>query len=194
MKVIGINGSARKDGNTAIIIKKIFDELNKENIETELIQLSGQNLQGCIGCGGCFKSKDKKCVFKNDIVNECIEKMMEADGIILGSPVYFADVTANMKALLERIGMVSKANNNLLKHKIGSSVVAVRRGGAIHAFDTLNYFLHYNQMYSVGGTYWNMVYGKEVGEVLNDREGMENMKSIGENMVWILNKIDSNRS
>lgn len=190
MKVIAINGSARKDGNTAIIIEKIFDELKKENIETELIQLSGNNIQGCIGCGGCFKNKDNKCVFKNDIVNECIEKMIEADGIILGSPVYFADVTANMKALLERIGMVSIANESPFKHKAGSAVIAVRRGGAIHAFDTINYFLHCTQMYSVGGTYWNMVYGKEIGEVLNDEEGMENMKSIGENMAWILNKIN----
>jgi|GEM_PF-3228678 len=126
------------------------------------IKLSGNNVQGCIGCGGCFKSKDKKCVFKNDIVNECIKKMIETDGIILGSPVYFADISANMKALLERIGMVSKANDNLFKYKAGSAVITVRRGGAIHAFDTLNYFLHSTQMYSVGGTYWNMVYGNWV--------------------------------
>lgn len=190
MKVIGINGSARKDGNTAIIIEKVFDELKKETIETELIQLSRENIQGCIGCGGCFKNKDKKCILKNDIVNQCIEKMLEADGIILGSPVYFADVTANMKALLERIGMVSIANGNLFKHKVGAAVVAVRRGGDMHAFDTMNYFLHCTQMYSVGGTYWNMVRGKEIGEVLNDEEGMENMKSIGENMAWILDKIN----
>lgn len=189
MKVIGINGSARKDGNTSIIINQIFKELNNNGIETELIQLSGENIQGCIGCGGCFKNKDNKCVFKNDIVNECIKKMSEADGIILGSPVYFADVTSNMKALLERIGMVSGANGDLLKHKIGTSVVAVRRGAATRAFDTMNYFLHCTQMYLVGASYWNMVYGKEIGEVTNDVEGMENMKSIGENMTWILNKL-----
>ncbi|SMC21902.1 Multimeric flavodoxin WrbA [Clostridium acidisoli DSM 12555] len=189
MKVIGINGSARKDGNTSIIINQIFKELNNNGIETELIQLSGENIQGCIGCGGCFKNKDNKCVFKNDIVNECIKKMSEADGIILGSPVYFADVTSNMKALLERIGMVSGANGDLIKHKIGTSVVAVRRGAATRAFDTMNYFLHCTQMYLVGASYWNMVYGKEIGEVTNDVEGMENMKSIGENMTWILNKL-----
>jgi multimeric flavodoxin WrbA len=189
MKVIGINGSARKNGNTSIIINQIFKELNNNGIETELIQLSGENIQGCIGCGGCFKNKDNKCVFKNDIVNECIKKMSEADGIILGSPVYFADVTSNMKALLERIGMVSGANGDLLKHKIGTSVVAVRRGAATRAFDTMNYFLHCTQMYLVGASYWNMVYGKEIGEVTNDVEGMENMKSIGENMTWILNKL-----
>lgn len=190
MKVIAINGSARKDGNTSIIIKAIFSELNKSGIETELIDLANTKINGCIGCGGCSKNKDNKCVFKNDIVNECIEKMIEADGIILGSPVYFADVSANMKALLERIGMVSKVNGNLFRHKIGSSVVAVRRGGATRAFDTMNYFLHCMEMYSVGGTYWNMVYGKEAGEALNDVEGMKNMESIGSNMAWILNKIN----
>lgn len=190
MKVIAINGSARKDGNTSIIINAIFSELKKSGIETELIDLSKERINGCTGCGSCFRNKDNKCVFKNDIVNECIEKMIEADGIILGSPVYFADVTANMKALLERIGMVSNANGSLFKHKAGAAVVAVRRGAATRAFDTMNYFLHCMQMYLVGGTYWNMVYGKEVGEVLNDAEGMENMESIGGNMAWLLNKIN----
>lgn len=190
MKVIAINGSARKDGNTSIIIEAIFSELKKSGIETELINLSNKKIDGCIGCGNCFKSKDNKCVFKDDGVNECIEKMIEADGIILGSPVYFADVTANMKALLERAGMVSKANEGIFKHKVGASVVAARRGGATRAFDTMNYFLHCMEMYLVGGTYWNMVYGKEVCEVLNDSEGMKNMESIGSNMAWLLNKIN----
>lgn len=189
MKVIGINGSARKDGNTAIIIGRVFDELKKKGIETEMIQLAGNNIQGCIGCGGCFKNQNNQCVFQNDIINKCIAKMIEADGIILGSPVYFGDVSANMKAFLERVGMVASANNALLKHKVGAAVVAVRRGGAIHAFNTMNYFLHYMQMYLVGGTYWNMVYGKEIGEVEKDAEGMQNMKSIGENMALLLEKI-----
>ncbi len=189
MKVIAINGSTKKDGNTSIIIEAIFSELKKSGVETEMINLANNKISGCVGCGNCFKSKDNKCIFKNDIVNECIEKMLEADGIILASPVYFADVTANMKALLERVGMVASANDNLFKHKVGASVVAVRRGAATRAFDTMNYFLHYNQMYLVGGTYWNMVYGKEAGEVLNDAEGMKNMESIGQNMTWLLNKI-----
>lgn len=190
MKVIAINGSTKKNGNTSIIIKAVFSELKKSDIETEMIDLDNNKISGCIGCGHCFKSKDNKCVFRNDIVNECIEKMAEADGIILASPVYFADVTANMKALLERVGMVSKANDNIFKHKIGASVVAVRRGAATRAFDTMNYFLHYNQMYLVGGTYWNMVYGEEAGEVFNDAEGMKNMESIGQNMAWLLRKIN----
>lgn len=189
MKVIGINGSARKDGNTAIIIKKVFGVLEKAGIETELIQLAGKPVQGCIACYACFKNKNKKCAIENDAINQCIEKMHAADGIILGSPTYFTDVTAGMKALIDCAGYVSMANGYLFKHKAGAAVVAVRRGGAIHAFDTINHFFHWNQMFMVGSTYWNMVYGREIGEVEKDAEGIANMENLGENMVLLLNKL-----
>ncbi|MDD5526848.1 MAG: flavodoxin family protein, partial [Candidatus Omnitrophica bacterium] len=139
MKVIAINGSARKDGNTAIIIRKVFDVLEKSGIQTELIQLAGNTIAGCRACYACMKNKDRKCVIAGDIVNECIEKMSAAEGIILGSPVYFSDISANLKAFIERAGYVSRANDYLLKHKAAAAVMAVRRGGAIHAFDTLNH-------------------------------------------------------
>jgi multimeric flavodoxin WrbA len=142
-----------------------------------------------MACGQCFKNKDKQCVIKDDMSNECIAKMEEADGIILGSPVYFTDVTTEMKALIDRAGFVSRANGDMFKYKAGAAVMAVRRGGATHAFDTINHFLHYMQMFLVGGSYWNMVYGREIGEVENDKEGMLNMKVIGENMAWLLKKI-----
>jgi multimeric flavodoxin WrbA len=190
MKVLGINGSARLDGNTAIIIKKIFSVLEKAGIETELVQLAENQIIGCQACYACFKNKDGKCI-NDDIVNECIEKMRLADGIILGSPVYFTDVTAGMKALIERAGFVSKANDNLFKHKAGVAVTAVRRGGAIHAFDSINHFFQYNQMFTVGSTYWNMVHGREIGEVEKDDEGMSNMENIGENMAFLLKKLKS---
>lgn len=189
MKVLAINGSARKDGNTAIMIRTIFAELEKQGIETEMIQLAGTHLRGCAACFGCFKNKDQKCVIQGDILNEIVAKMIAADGIILGSPTYFADVTSEMKALMDRAGLVSSANGGLYKRKAAAAVVAVRRGGAIHAFDTMNHFLHYGQMIMVGSTYWNMVYGREIGEVENDAEGMANMKNIGENMAWLLKKI-----
>lgn len=189
MKVVGINGSARKDGNTALAIKTVFAELERAGIETELIQLAGKPVRGCAACYTCFKQQNKKCVFDNDIINECITKMAEADGIILGSPTYFADVSAEMKALIDRAGFVSKGNNDLFKHKVGAAVVAVRRGGAIHAFDTMNHFLHYGQMFLVGASYWNMVYGREIGEVANDAEGMANMRNLGENMAFLLKKL-----
>jgi len=140
MKVVGFNGSARKDGNTAMMIKHAFREIEKEGIETELIQLAGKPIQGCIACYKCFSNKNKRCAVNNDIVNECI-KNEQAEGIILGTPTYFADCTASMKALLERAGFVSRANDEMFRRKIGASVVSVRRAGAIHAFDTLNHFL-----------------------------------------------------
>jgi multimeric flavodoxin WrbA len=191
MKVIGINGSPRKNGNTSILIKAVFHELKKEGIETELINIALKPVRGCKGCYKCLKNQNKRCVFDDDIVNECIEKMITADGIILGSPTYFTDVTAEMKALIDRAGTVSITNGSILKHKVGGSVVAVRRGGAIHAFDTMNHFMHYMQMYLVGASYWNMAYGFETGEVNNDKEGMENMKTLGENMAYLLKKIKS---
>lgn len=187
MKVLGINGSARKNGNTAIIINTIFDELKKHGIETEMVQFSGSIIEPCRGCYGC-KGRNC-CVFKNDIFNECFKKMTEADGIILGSPVYSADVSANMKAFLERAGMVVAQNYGLLKHKVGASVSAVRRGGGMTAVDTMNHFLMNKEIIIVGSTYWNMVYGKDIGDVYKDDEGMKNMKNIGENMAWLLGKV-----
>jgi len=189
VKVIGINGSARKDGNTAIIIRKVFSVLEKAGIETELIQLAGEQICGCKACNACFKNKDKKCVITNDIVNECIAKMSAADAIILGSPVYFTDITASLKALIERAGYVSMANGYLFRHKVAAGVTAVRRGGAIHAFDTINHFFHWNQMFLVGSTYWNMVHGRDIGEVENDAEGIANMRNLGENMAMLLKKL-----
>ena len=188
MKVIGINGSSRKDGNTAIIIGKVFEELNKEDIETELIQLVDYEIQPCQGCFAC-KGRGN-CVFAKDGFAEIFSRMAEADGIILGSPVYSADVSAKMKAFLERGGVVVATNPGLLRHKVGASVAAVRRGGGMTTVDTMNHFMLNKEMIVVGSTYWNMVYGKTVGEVLNDEEGMANMRNLGENMRFILKRIN----
>ncbi|MFH0975411.1 MAG: flavodoxin family protein [Spirochaetota bacterium] len=189
MKVIGINGSPHKEGNTSLLIKAVFRELEKENIKTEIINIAAKPVRGCTACMACAKNLDKHCVLDDDGINDCIDKMVEADGIILGSPTYFTDVTAEMKALIDRAGMVSAKNGGIFKHKVGGSVVAVRRGGATHAFDTMNHFLHYMQMFLVGASYWNMVYGKEIGDVNKDEEGMLNMKTLGENMAFLLKKI-----
>lgn len=184
-KVIGINGSSRKDGNTAIIIGKVFDELNKEGIETELIQLADYEIQPCRGCFAC-KGRGN-CVFTNDGFAEIFSRMVEVDGIILGSPVYSVDVSAKMKAFLERAGVVVATNTGLLRHKVGASVAAVRRGGGMTAVDTMNHFMLNKEMIVVGSTYWNMVYGKNIGDVLSDDEGMANMRNLGENMSFVLN-------
>lgn len=190
MRVAAFNGSARKDGNTAMLMNLALEEMKKEGIETELIQLAGQRISGCIACYRCMKNKDGKCAVQNDPVNEYIEKMRKADGILLGSPTYIADITASLKALLERATIVCRANGgDLFKRKAGAGIVAVRRAGAIHAFSTLNYFFLLSQMIVVGSSYWNVGIGRNVGEVNDDAEGIQTLKTLGQNMAWVMKKM-----
>jgi len=189
MKVVAFNGSSRKNGNTGILLKTVMAELEAAGIETELVDLAGKNLQGCIACTKCFKNKDKRCGGPKDELNDYLAKMIAADGILLGTPTYFADVSANMKALIERTGMVSRANGDLLQRKVGAGVVAVRRAGAIHAFNSLNFFFFIGQMIVPGSSYWNLGIGREPGEVENDKEGMDTMHTLGRNMAWLLTKL-----
>jgi len=191
MKVIAFNGSVRKEGNTAILLNLVLDELKAEGIETELYSLAGKPIQGCIACFKCFEKKNRRCNVEKDIINECIQKMDEADGILLGSPTYFADVSAGMKALIERCGMVGGANNKMYRRKVGAAVVAVRRAGAIHVFDSLNYFFTINEMIIPGSSYWNVGIGRQPGEVNSDAEGVQTMKNLGKNMAWLMKKISS---
>jgi multimeric flavodoxin WrbA len=190
MKVVAFNGSARKDGNTAVLIRHVFQELETEGIETELVQLSGSRIHGCIACMKCFENKDQRCSVKSDIVNDCIEKMLDADGIILGSPTYFANVSTEMKALIDRAGMVSRANGDMLARKVGAAVVAVRRAGAIHVFNSINHFFFIGQMIVPGSSYWNLGMGRQKGEVESDEEGIQTMKVLGINMAWLLKKLE----
>ena len=189
MKVVGFNGSARKDGNTASLIKHVFEELEKEGIKTELVQLAGKPMHGCIACYKCFENKNRRCAVTNDFVNECIQKMEEADGIILGSPVYFANMTPELKALIDRAGFVGKANGGMFRRKLGAAVVAVRRAGAIHVFDSINHLFFISEMIVPGSNYWNIGIGREPGEVENDKEGITTMQTLGQNMAWLLKKI-----
>ncbi len=189
MKVIAFNGSARKDGNTAILLGTVLQELDQEGIKTELVQLAGKSLQGCIACYKCFENKNSRCAVEKDEMNFFIGKMMEADGILLGSPTYFSDVSASMKALIERCGMVARANGDMFKRKVGAGVVAVRRAGATHVFSSLNYFFLIGQMIIPGSSYWNLGIGREPGEVRNDNEGMQTMANLGKNMAWLIKKI-----
>ena len=191
MKVIAFNGSARKDGNTAVLIKQVFSELEKQDIETEMIQFSGQIIRGCIACYKCFENKNQRCSLKDDVVNDCIEKMLEADGIILASPTYFADVSSELKALIDRAGLVAKANSEMFKHKVGAAIVAVRRGGSIHAFDSINHFFLISQMIIPGSSYWNMGFGLEKGDAKKDEEGLQTMATLGRNIAWLLKKIQT---
>lgn len=189
IKVVAINGSARKDGNTAILIKHVFGALQEQGIETELLQMSGKTLAGCKACMGCSKNKNNRCVIDDDEFNGYFEKMLNADGIILGSPTYIADVTSQMKALIDRAGYVSICNGHSLRYKVGAAVIAVRRGGAIHAYDTINHFFQINQMFIPGTNYWNVGIGRTIGEVENDAEGIATMKNLGVNMGYLLKKL-----
>jgi multimeric flavodoxin WrbA len=189
MKVIAFNGSPRKTGNTSILIRAVLDELEKEGIETETIQLGGQALQGCMACMKCLKEKNRRCANKDDAMNEYIAKMIEADGILLGSPTYFADVSTEVKALIDRAGYVARVNGSLFKRKVGAAVVAMRRCGSVHAFDTMNHLFTISEMIIPGSSYWNMGVGLKPGDVREDKEGMETMRILGENMAWLLKKL-----
>lgn len=189
MKAIAINGSARQDGNTAILLEFVLAELESEGIETELVQLAGKEIHGCRACMKCFSDATGFCTFDDDYLNECIRKMVEADGIILGSPTYFTDVSAEMKALIDRAGLVAKANSDMFSRKAGAAVVAVRRAGSTHAFDTMNHFFLISQMIIPGSVYWNMGFGLDKGDVRQDEEGIRTMKTLGRNMAWLMKKL-----
>ena len=189
MKVVAFSGSARKDGNTALMVRTVLSELEKENIDTEFIQLSGKKIHGCIACYKCKENKNKKCAVADDIVNECIEKMLEAQGIILASPTYFANVSTELKALIDRTGMVARVNGDMFKRKVGAAVVAARRGGAIHVFNSINHFFFISQMIVPGSMYWNMGFGLDKGDVNSDEEAMKTMEVLGKNMAWLMKKL-----
>jgi len=191
MKVVAINGSARKDGNTSQLIGYVFEELEQEGITTHQIDLAGRHPHGCIACYQCFARKDRRCAVDTDCINDCIAQMESADGILLASPTYFADLSSELKAVIDRCGMVARANGDMFRRKVGAAIVARRRGGAIHVFDSINHFFTIGQMIIVGSSYWNIGVGRDKGEVAGDDEGIETMRTLGRNMAWILKKINS---
>lgn len=191
MKVLGINSSARADGNTAILIEKVFEALNEEGIETEMLQLSGKIIEPCKACFACGGKKN--CVHKKDLFQDIFEKMTQADGIILGSPVYTANISANMQALLERASVVADMNRkeNLFRYKAGAAITAARRGGALNALDAMNHFFMLQNMFIAGSTYWPMAYGQMPGDVQKDEEGLAIMRNLGQNMAYLLISLDT---
>lgn len=188
MKVVAFNGSARKDGNTAILIRRVLQVLEAKGIETELIQLAGEQIRGCNACRTCYSTKNKRCIIEDDNVNAYIQKMIEADGIILGSPVYFSMMSPELKALMDRAFYVARANSDMFKRKVGAAVVAVRRAGGIPTFDAINHFFLISQMIVPGSSYWNVGFGRKKGDVQNDEEGMKTMDDLGKNMAWLIKK------
>jgi len=189
MKVVAVNGSARKNGNTATLVEAVFAPLRAAGIECEAISLCGLDIRGCTACGTCSEKKDGRCHGRKDDGNAIIEKMGAADALILASPVYFADVTAEMKAIMDRAGYVARSKREMFSRKPAAAVVAVRRAGAMHAFDTMNHFFGISDMITVGSSYWNIGIGSGKGDVEGDVEGMRTMDRLGANMAWLLGKL-----
>ncbi|HCY83798.1 MAG TPA: flavodoxin family protein [Desulfobacteraceae bacterium] len=193
MKVVGFNGSARKKGNTVGSLNSVFAELEKAGIETELIHVGKEKVRGCIACYGCAKNQDEACTLKDDPVNEWIQKMKAADGILLGSPVYFSGVAGTMKSFLDRAFFVSSVNGGLFRHKVGAAVAAVRRSGGLPTVDTLNHYINYSEMIMPSSNYWNVAHGMNPGEMEQDDEGKQIMEILGRNMAWIMKVIDAGK-
>lgn len=192
MKVVAINGSPKSEGNTAQLINMIAQELAKENISTEVMHIGNKTIRGCFGCGACAKNQDARCVAKDDeYVNECIQQMKEADGILIGSPVHFSGIAGTMKSFLDRAFYVSAANGNIFRHKVGASIVAVRRSGGVSTFDAMNHYLNYAEMIMPTANYWNVVHGRMPGEVHEDFEGMQIARVLGKNMALTLKMVQS---
>lgn len=189
LNVVAFNGSPRKNGNTSILIGHVFEELEKEGIHTEVIQVGGQVARGCTACMKCFEKQNGRCIFDDDIVNTCIDTMTHADGIILGSPVYFLDVTSDMKGLIDRAGFVSRANGNLYRNKVGTAVTVLRRAGGSRTLDTMLHFLLYTGMIVPGFPVLGI--GREIGDVGKDEEGISMAKNAGKNMAWLLKTLEN---
>jgi multimeric flavodoxin WrbA len=189
LKVVAYNGSARRDGNTAILLNRVLEVLRAEGAETELVQLAGENIRGCTACRACFDTKDERCIIADDNVNLYIQKMREAGAILLGSPTYFGMMSPELKALIDRAGFVARANPDLLKRKVGAAVAVARRTGSLITFDAINHFFLINQMIVPGSSYWNIGVGNKKGDVQKDEEALRTMEDLGRNIAWLLKKL-----
>jgi len=190
MKVVGFNGSPNKNGNTVCALNMVFDELKNSDIETEMIHVGKEKIQGCIACYGCAKKQNEACSIKDDPVNEWIQKMKEADGILLASPVHFSGVAGTMKSFLDRAFFVSSSNGGLFRNKVGAAVAAVRRSGGIPTVDSLNHYINYSEMIMPSSNYWNVAHGFKPGEMEQDAEGKQITEVLGKNMAWIMKVIE----
>lgn len=190
MKVFAINGSPKPNGNTATAMQTVLEQIEQQGIETELVTIGQKVIRGCVACGTCGKEQNRKCVFDGDEVNALLPKMFEADALLLGSPTYYSGINGTMKAFLDRTFFVAAANGGLFRHKVGAAVVAVRRSGGIPVFDQLNKYWQISEMLSVGSSYWNVIHGLLPGEAPQDEEGMHVMRTLGQNIAWLLKLIE----
>jgi multimeric flavodoxin WrbA len=191
MKVLAFNGSPNKQGNTWHAISMVAAELEKENIATEIVHVGNKSIRGCVACGQCLKNKNEQCIQSEDEVNDWIQKMKHADGIIFGSPVHYAAMAGTMKSFMDRAFYVAGVNGGMLRHKVGAAVVAVRRSGGLPTFDQLNNFINYSEMLIPTSNYWNVIHGARPGEVTQDEEGKQIMRVLGKNMAWLLKLVEN---
>lgn len=193
MKVVAFNGSPKREGNTYRALKMVTDELEKEGIEIEFVHVGVSPISGCIACNSCIRNRDEKCVLPGDNVNEWIQKIKEADGVLIGTPVHFASMSGNLKSFLDRAFYVAGMNKSLFRHKVGAAVVAVRRSGGLPAFDQINNYLNYSEMLMPTSNYWNVIHGTVPGEVDQDLEGVQIMSNLGKNMAWLLKLVENGK-
>ncbi len=186
MKVIAINGSPKKEGNTYHALRMVGDEIIAAGIEFEILHIGHKMIHGCLACGKCAVNKDEKCVIKTDDINKWLQQVKEADGFIIGSPVYYAGIAGTMKSFLDRMFYVSGSNGGLFRHKVAAAVAAVRRSGGSVTFDSLNHYLNNGEMIIATSNYWNVIHGRTPGEANQDLEGMQAMRILGKNMAWLL--------
>jgi multimeric flavodoxin WrbA len=191
MRVLGISGSPRSGGNTDILIHKALATLQEEGIETEFLSLADRPIKPCVGCRGCFASETIRCVQKDPAFDGILEQFMAADGILLGSPVYFGSATPQIMTLVDRVGYVARRHPQLLRRKVGAAIVVARRAGQNFTFAQLNYFFLISEMIVPGSTYWNIAFGREKGEVENDAEGLSTVQTLAQNMAWLMKKLGS---
>ncbi len=192
MKVVAINGSPKSEGNTAYAITVVLKELESKGIETDVIHIGNSTVKGCTGCGMCSKNKDERCIIDDD-VNIWIQQMKKADGLLFASPVYYSGINGTMKAFMDRVFYIGGANGGFFRHKVGASIVAVRRSGGLPAFQQLNTYLNYAEMMIPSSNYWNVIYGRVPGDARKDEEGNQIMRVLGRNMAWLMQMIDSTK-
>ena len=189
MKIVAFNGSPRPDGNCSLLLNEVFSRLDRHEIQTELVLLNQKKIKPCIACYKCLENKDQRCAINGDDLNECISKMMEAQAIILASPTYIGDVNSTTKALIDRAGFVSRSNNNMFRRKLAAGLTTASWGGAIHTFETLNIFFLMAEMIVVGSSNWNLGFGREKGQVLQDQKAIATARTLGNNLAWVMKKI-----
>lgn len=190
MKVVAFNGSPNAKGNTWHALSMVTGELDKQGIATEIVHVGNKAVRGCLACGQCAKKRNEQCIQIEDPVNEWIQLMKEADGILLGSPVHYSAIAGTMKSFLDRAFYVTSMNNSMLRHKVGAAVVAVRRSGGLPTFNQLNNFLMYSEMLLPTSNYWNVIHGTRPGEAVNDAEGCQIMGVLGKNMAWLMHLVE----